>query len=138
MERRENQLRVLMGVYAVIYLVFGVALLVHPQGIIRILNRITDSLGLGSPLLTGPHPFWSIVSVSLLFTLALICFLAYRDISNRQLVWIMIFAKYVSAVCLVGYMALGEGHPPGFGLGAIVDATLGTVALVFALRARPA
>ncbi|MBU1670612.1 MAG: hypothetical protein KKF41_16160 [Actinobacteria bacterium] len=131
----EKQLRILMAVYTGIYSAFGLALLVYPRGIIRLINWITDSVGVHPPLAFDRYPFWSMVSASLLFTLALICFLAFRDVENTQLVWIMIFAKYVSSLCLVLYLAFSGGHPPGFGLGAIVDAFLGTLALVFVVRA---
>lgn len=136
MEGPEKQLRVLMAVYAFIYLAFGLVLLVYPQGIMRLINWVTDSVGLHPPVEIPRQPFWSMVCVSLLLTLALICYLAYRDISNRQLVWIMIFAKYVSSLSLTGYMVLSREHPPGFGVGAVVDAFLGTLALVFVLRAQ--
>jgi TRAP-type uncharacterized transport system fused permease subunit len=132
----EGQLRILMAAYSVLYLAFGLALLACPGGIISLINWITGSLGLHPPLDIGRHPFWAVVCVSLLLTLSLICYLAYRDIRNRQLVWIMIFAKYVSSFSLLGYLVFSSEHPPGFGLGALVDAFLGTLALVFLLRAR--
>lgn len=136
MERREEQLRILMGIYSILYLAFGGVLLFYPRGIMRLMNWITNSLGLHPPLEIPGHPFWSMVCVSLLLTLSLVCYLAFRDIRNRQLVWIMIFAKYVSSLSLTGYLVFSRGHPPGFGIGALVDAVLGTVALVFVLRCK--
>lgn len=133
----EKQLRILMAIYAFVYFTFGTVLLVYPRGMILLINRITDSLGIGPPLDIPRYPFWSTVCVSLLFTLALICYLAAREPGNRQLVWIMIFAKYVSSISLIGYLVLSRDHPPGFGIGAIVDGFLGTLALVFVLRATP-
>lgn len=139
LRKRENELRVLMAVYAVIYLVFGLFLLIYPEGIFRLINRITGLLGLGGPELTlPPDPFWAVISVSLLFTVSLISFLAYRDVKNRMLVWIMIFAKYVSCLCQLGYLAISADHPPGFLIGAVVDGFLGSLALIFLLREAPA
>ncbi|MBU4174393.1 MAG: hypothetical protein KJ686_05760 [Actinobacteria bacterium] len=136
MDRRDNQLRVLMAIYAVMYLAFGLVLLIYPDGILKLINRITDWFGAGPPLEIGAHPFWAYVTVSLLFLVAVICFLAFRDVRNgRQLIWLMIFAKYVSSVSQLGYFAFSADHPPGFVIGALTDWSLGTVALVFLLRA---
>ncbi len=133
---RENQLRILMAGYAVIYLAFGLVLLIYPDGIIKMINGITNWLGTGPPLDIPKYPFWAYVTVSLLFLVALICFLAFRDIRNgRQLVWLMIFAKYVSSASQLCYYAFSADHPPGFAIGALIDGFLGTVALVFLLRA---
>ena len=138
MDKRENQLRILMAVYAFMYLAFGLVLLINPDGILKLINRITDWFGVGPPLEIGAHPFWAYVTVSLLFLVALICYLAYRDIRHgRQLVWLMIFAKYVSSVSQLCYFAFSADHPPGFVIGALTDGFLGTVALVFLLRANP-
>lgn len=136
MKGPKNSLRMLMGVYAFVYLAFGLVLLITPGGVLRLINGITNLLGLSPALKIPPYPFWAMVSVSLLLTLALMCYLAFRDVEKIELVWLMIFAKYASAFCLAGYLLLGRDHPPGFGVGALVDASLGTVALVFLLRAR--
>lgn len=135
--RRENQLRILMAVYALLYLVFGILLLVYPGGILRLINEITGLLGFETPLHIPAHPFWAMICVSLLLLLAVMCYMAYLDIrEKRLLVRLMIFAKYTSVACQLLYLVFSRDHPPGFALGAIVDGFLGTLALIFLLRAR--
>lgn len=131
----ERHLRRLMAVYAVLYLAFGLVLLIYPEGIFRAINRVTEWIGFGNLLDVPTYPFWSVITVSLLFLLALMCYLAYRDINNRLLVELMIFAKLVSSLCQFGYFALSADHPFGFVVGAVVDGFLGTLALVYLLRA---
>lgn len=139
MEKGKRRLRVLMAVYAVMYSLFGVVLIVYPDGVARLINSITDTLGLGPPLDYGAYPFWATVSVSLLFLVAALSYLGYREVdANRRLIWLMVFAKYVSAVCQVGYFIFSADHPPGFVVGGLVDWFLGTVATVFLVKAETA
>ncbi len=136
MDRRDNQLRVLMVVYAVMYLAFGLVLLIYPDAVIKLINGITNWLGTGPPLDLGAHTLWTCVTFSLLMLLAVMCFLAFRDVRNgRQLIWLMIFAKYTSSLAQLCYFAFSADHPPGFVIGALTDWFLGTVAMVFLLRA---
>jgi len=127
-----------MAVYSVIYLMFGMILLICPEAILNLINLITDWLGADPRLGTGSHPFWAYVTVSLLFLLAVLCFLAFKDVTNqKQLIWLMIFAKYVSVLSQLCYYGFSADHPPGFVIGALTDFILGTVALVFLVRAGP-
>jgi len=127
-----------MAVYSFIYFMFGIALLARPARILELINEITEAAG-GSPLDIPADPFWSTISVSLLMLLALMCALAYWDIdTNSNLVWLMIFAKYVSASAQLAYFAFSAQNPLGFLIGAMVDGTLGTFAVIFAVRYTPA
>lgn len=135
-EKRKKHLAILMAAYSLLYLAFGLVLLAYPRGIIKLINEITEWLGAGPPLDIPTYPFWAVVTVSLLLTLSLICYLAFRDVENTTLIWVMIFAKYVSSIGQIGYFAVLSDHPPGFVVGALTDCFLGTVALVFLIRAK--
>ena len=136
---RERALRNLIALYAVIYFAFGTALLVYPKGVVKLMNHLTGWLGLEPQIEIPSHPYWATVTVSLLLLLAVMCFMAAGDIrGKRQLVWLMVFAKYASSAAQIAYLALSRDHPPGFGLGALVDGFLGTLALVFLLLSRTA
>ncbi|MHA1438614.1 MAG: hypothetical protein ACTSPD_13660 [Promethearchaeota archaeon] len=110
----EKIVKHLMRIYSIIFLSFGLVLLIRP-------NLVMNILGL--PYLEG-H-FWSIMAFTFLL---LIATLSWQASINQEYVKFILFIKFASAITYISFGLFLL--TPGLIIGGVVDLTLGCIILI--------
>ena len=134
---RKESLSGLLAVYSVIFFGFGLFVLFFEAVLVRGLNLLQGLLAIGHPMGVPVEPFWKFVSISLLFTLGILCWWAKKDVvAGKGLIQLLIYCKFFSAALYFIYF-FGAGFVLPYFFGGLTDFSLGLVALIFFLRAFP-
>jgi len=134
---RKKRLARLLTAYAILFFGFGVYILVFESSMFDLLDALQRTSRIGHPMDAPTEPFWKFVSISLLWMLGILCWWSRRDVTEyRNLIQLMIYAKFFSGGLLMAYFLLRGFSSPYF-FGGLTDLSLGTVAAVYFLRAFP-
>ena len=132
-----NRLSRLLYVYAVLFAGFGLFILFLEESVFALLNLLQGALGFGSPMDAPAQPFWKYVTISLLWMLGILCVWAARDVAGRrEMVQLVIYAKFFSGLLLIGHFLIAGRITP-YLLGGLTDSTLGVILLICFARAFP-
>lgn len=133
----EQQLALVMRVFAALYLGFLGALLVFEQQVFALMEWQRELYGFGRAMALPNEPFWKFVAASLVLSYAIISFWASQDIrAGRHLVRLQVWGKFFSTALFFAWFA-GHDYPFAYLAGGVSDLAMGAVALVFLLRAYP-
>ncbi len=134
--KEERQLRLVLQLSAVTYLVAGLAFAVAPEQILRIINFFS---GLFIPSLKlmpiTAEKFWLSLAFSMMMTITVLCFLAQYNVrKNKLFIFPLLVAKAASSLSAIGFFIFSDRYFAYLAI-FLVDGAIFWITLYFFLRA---
>jgi len=136
MTRQERQLKTLMGISALVYLVVGFTFAVIPEQLLRAVNVLSRTLTPGlSEIPVSSGRFWPALAFSMMMTITALSYMTFHNVrKNKGCVLPLLISKCASALSAICFFAFQATHL-AYLLIFIVDGSIFWLTLAFYLRA---
>lgn len=137
--REEKQLRVVMVLSAITYLVVGFAFAIVPGRILQVFNLISRTMMPGLPEIPlSVEKFWLSMTFSMMMTIAALCYIAQHNVRrNKGYVVPLLLSKAASALSALWFFLFSARYFAYLGI-TIVDGSIFWITLFFYIRANKA
>jgi uncharacterized protein (DUF362 family) len=137
--REERQLKVLMVMSAITYLVVGFVFLIFPEIILKVFNLISKKVTPSLPEIPiSIGKFWVCLSFSMMMTITVLCFIAQHNVrKNKGYIIPLLISKAASALSGLFVFTFSARYLANLGI-ALVDGSIFWITLFFYIRANRA